>query len=149
MTIRSLTLTAVVVALVAAVAPAAHAAGTRTVAEGGLTLARHAVVVSSSLPHCRNEDGSGRRQALPCTWNIGNRQDGNGIGAAYWIGRHHATHYVWATDPTAGHPARTWVDPWWADWTETSTRCWMREGARGTVIGCPDGSRLHLPPTGA
>ena len=149
MKIRSFTLAAVIVALVAAMAPCAHAAKSRTVAGGGLTLAPHAVVVSSSLPHCRQEDGSGKRQAFPCSWNIGPDQDGNGIGAAYWIGRNHATHYVWSTDPTAGHPARAWVDSWWADWTDTSTRCWVREGARETVIGCPDGSRLHLPPTGA
>jgi len=64
-----------------------------------LVVGPHGVVRMSHLPHCRYEDGSGTASA--CTWNVGHRIDGNGIGAAYWIGngnRDH-THYVWSGSP--------------------------------------------------
>lgn len=88
-----LTALAATAALVAT-APVAHAT------PQGLDITKHGVVVSSSLPHCKFEDGSGGPR--PCTWNIGHRADGNGIGLAYWIGKHGHTHYVWATSPRTG-----------------------------------------------
>lgn len=50
------------------------------------------VVAHTTLPHCREEDGSAQRSR--CTWNIGSRVDGNGIGRAFWVDRHDHIHYV-------------------------------------------------------
>lgn len=73
----------------------------------GLQVNRHRVVLGSSLAHCHYEDGSGGPR--PCTWNVGQPVDGNGIGLAYWVGRHFHVHYVWAHSPVQGHPANHWL----------------------------------------
>jgi hypothetical protein len=65
----------------------------------GVTLDRHAVVVSSRLPSCRVEDAS--RGPVPCTWNV-NGNDGNGRGLAFVATDRETFRYVWASDPTSG-----------------------------------------------
>jgi len=43
----------------------------------------------STLPQCRNEDGSGQRSA--CSWNFGMPRS---WGKVYWVDYHNRTHYV-------------------------------------------------------
>lgn len=78
----------------------------------GIETTHHGVVISSTLPHCVNEDGSGEhRHGAPCTWNIGST-DGNGRGLAYVIEGQHADRffdYVWINRPTA-QPGWVWDD---------------------------------------
>lgn len=73
--------------------------------DGGYRLetSRHGVVKFSDFPHCANEDGSG--STLPCTWNVGSPDDGNGQGLAFIVVRvlgHKEFDYVWPTSPV-GH----------------------------------------------
>jgi hypothetical protein len=115
----------------------------------------HGVVVMSRMPHCRNEDGSGTASA--CTWNIGNRIDGNGRGLAFWNDRHDRSHYVWDRSPlrrnrtlTEGPahpriPQHTWH---WATSADRNARnlnrtCIVRDDttvATGLVAWCPNGN---------
>ena len=86
--------------------PTAHAT------PDGLDLTSHSVVRSSTLPHCIGETNEGDAQhpdgaPQPCTWNVGQQTDGNGIGLAYWIGVHNRYHYVWASSPK--RPGNQWV----------------------------------------
>ena len=57
------------------------------------------VVRHASLPHCRFEDGSGGPR--PCTWNVGRRVDGNGVGLAFKVRRDMTARYVWPRSPVA------------------------------------------------
>jgi hypothetical protein len=107
----------------------------------------------STLPHCRNEDGSGQRSA--CTWNVGPRQDGNGRGLAYWLDRRDRTHYVWDHSPirrdgtlSEGH-IRTGQRTWhWATSADRKARgvtrvCIARDDttvASGLIAWCPSGN---------
>lgn len=69
----------------------------------GIETTSHGVVVSSTLPHCANEDGSGYDQTFPCTWNVGSPKDGNGRGLAYVLTNdydyRHSIDFVWAYSP--------------------------------------------------
>ena len=87
-----------------------RSAGAQACREAGWTVLPRLVVSPrgwvhmSTLPHCRNEDGSGQRSA--CTWNLGPGIDGNGIGRILWIDRADRVHYVrgWAhTTEGEGH----------------------------------------------
>ena len=106
------------------------------------------VVRHSSLPHCRYEDGSGGPR--PCTWNVGRRVDGNGIGLAYKVRRDLTARYVWPRSPA--------VDGWrWVTDTEArrlaqratrasgrSVTAWRRCVVRPhdtRRVKCPDGVR--------
>ena len=114
-------------------------------------LSPRGVVLHSSLPHCRFEDGSGGRR--PCTWNVGPRVDGNGIGLAYKVRRDMSVRYVWAASPA--------VDEWrWVGRSlayrllghftspgeRRSVTQWQRCVVRrdGTMrVKCPDGARYR------
>jgi len=103
-----------------------------------LVVGPHGVVHMSRLPHCRSEDSSG---GTACSWNIGSRIDGNGIGLAYWLDRNDRTHYVWDRNPlrTGWH---------WANRNDRTARdldrtCIVRNGttvASGLVARCPSGN---------
>jgi hypothetical protein len=108
-----------------------------------------AVVRHSSLPHCRFEDGSGGPR--PCTWNVGPRVDGNGIGLAYKVRRDMSARYVWPRSPavdgwrwvTVGEAHRLAVRATWLSGRRSVTawqRCVVRPGHTGRVR-CPDGVR--------
>lgn len=119
----------------------------------GLDVSRHALVLHSVLPHCAVENGSTTGlPTVPCTWNVGPGQDGDGTGAAYWVGRQYAVHYVWPNDPRINHPGRHWVTRELADAlaegsgphadTRSWERCWFT--AKGPerlliTVGCPNG----------
>jgi hypothetical protein len=130
---------------------APHSAGAQDCRNAGWTIRKrlvvnpHGVVRMSTLPHCLEEDGSGQRSA--CTWNVGPRQDGNGIGLAYWLDRHDRTHYVWNSAP---HRVRwQWVTARQAhNMASTGHRaarywrtCQVHFGTRTTKVACPDGFR--------
>jgi hypothetical protein len=70
---------------------------------GRFVISPRAIVAHESLPHCRYEDGSG--QASACTWNLGPRIDGNGVGLAYIVRRDDTARYVWPSNPR--------VDSWY------------------------------------
>lgn len=112
-------------------------------------LSPRAVVLHSSLPHCTDEDGG--RGPRPCTWNVGRRIDGNGIGLAYKVRRDMTVRHVWAESPAvngwrwvgerrarrlAGHFTRPAQRRSLAAWQ----RCVIRHGGT-TWVKCPDGRR--------
>jgi len=107
-----------------------------------LVVGPHGVVRRASLPHCTHEDGSGR-QALPCTWNIGSRTDGNGRGLSFWVDRRHHGHYVWDESPRT----RTWRWVWpgladalaEGDGAYATTRRWEACVVRADRVRCADG----------
>jgi len=120
-----------------------HSAGAQDCREAGWTIrprlvvSPRGVVQMSTLPHCREEDGSGQRSA--CTWNIGHRIDGNGEGLRYWLDRHDRTHYVWGyRNPMRyGWHWATLEDQEAVDLIRT---CLVRNGttvASGLVARCP------------
>lgn len=109
------------------------------------------VVLRSSLPHCRYEDGSGGPR--PCTWNIGRRIDGNGIGLAYKVRRDMTVRYVWPESPAvrgwrwvgqrqARRLARQFTRPAQRRSLDAWQRCVLRHGAT-TRVKCLDGDRYR------
>jgi hypothetical protein len=97
----------------------------------GLVLTSHAVVVSSTLPTCFYEDGSGGPR--PCTWNVGPQyQPADGL--QYWVSGtplNLEAHYVWNRSPMVNHPERFW--------SPTQAKCWLDSG---TGVGrCANGDR--------
>jgi hypothetical protein len=115
----------------------------------------HGVVVMSRMPHCKNEDGSGTASA--CTWNIGNRTDGNGIGLAFWNDRHDRSHYVWDGSPLRRNgtlsegPQHTGIRQHTWHWATAADRkatgvtrhCIARDDstvATGLIAWCPSGN---------
>ncbi len=120
--------------------------------EHGWTLMRrlavnpHGVVKGSGLPHCEQEDGSGRDTAR-CIWNGG--RDGNGYGLSYWIDVHDRTHYVWMSGISKfsrDHGMR-WVDRELGDALaeggspHADTRDWRKCAVHvgpTTTVWCPD-----------
>lgn len=120
----------------------------------GFTLTHHGVLVSSTLPHCEQEDGSGPGP-LPCSWNFEPQSspDGNGRGLAYWIGTQRVIHYVWRHDPTnrptPNHPQWRWLTSAQADafaeggypantpWAKCVQ--WHTNGYRTGGLFCPNG----------
>ena len=110
------------------------------------------VVLHSTLPHCRHEDGSGGRR--PCTWNVGRRTDGNGGGLAYKVRRDMSVRYVWATRPTvagwrwvslreARRLAREVTGPRERRSVRGWQRCVIRHGTL-TWVKCADGQVHRL-----
>lgn len=98
----------------------------------GIETTAHGVVLSSTLVHCTLEDGTGP-QELPCTWNVGTPQDGNGKGLSY-IFTGHGVDYVWNSSP-AKHG--------W-HWSRVDNDCVVRaghykcaNGDRGVNTGIP------------
>jgi hypothetical protein len=140
------------VATLATLATVTPADAATTVAGGRVTIGRHGVVLSSSLPHCASEDGSGG--ATPCTWNVGARKDGNGSGVAYIVtGAPHHQHfrYVWGHRPVASfRVGYRWVGTGLADaLTESGlpgatsrdwAQCLVHYGDT-TYVKCADGFR--------
>jgi hypothetical protein len=112
-------------------------------------LSPRGVVLHSSLPHCRSEDGSGGRR--PCTWNVGRRVDGNGVGLAYKVRRNMTARYVWAESPIvagwrwvgerqAHRLARHFTRPSQRRSVTAWQRCVVRH-AGTTWVKCSDGTR--------
>ena len=112
-------------------------------------LSPRGVVLHSSLPHCRFEDGSGGRR--PCTWNVGPRTDGNGVGLAYKVRPDMTVRYVWDVSPAVN--AWRWVSERQARRLQSrftrpaerrSVSAWQRCVIRHestTRVKCPDGAR--------
>lgn len=130
-----------------------------------LVVTDRGIVMYSTLPHCRQEDGSGQRNQR-CTWNIGPTIDGDGRGLAYWFGhatqpipgpirgRDRVAHYVWRDDPTSTN-RWNWVSHRLADalaegsGRHASTRPWERCVTRPTGgdhrwVKCPNGDRMEV-----
>lgn len=140
-----------VVALGLADAVALSAAEAHGIHTPRLTVSRHGVVQHTSLPHCAVEDGG---PDLPCTWNVGPVQDGNGGGLSYWVGRDQRVHYVWNLLPTVNR--WRWVSRQLADALAegdrpmADTRPWERCVTKTVPFGhtrhrwvkCPDGLQL-------
>lgn len=112
-------------------------------------LSPRGVVLHSSLPHCTHEDGSGGPR--PCTWNVGRRVDGNGIGLAYKVRRDMTVRYVWPEPPavngwrwvgerTARRLARLLTRPSERRSTIAWQRCVTRHHGTTTRVRCPDGA---------
>jgi hypothetical protein len=115
---------------------------------GRYVISPRAIVAHESLPHCRYEDGSGQRSA--CTWNLGPRIDGNGIGLAYVVRRDDTARYVWRISPRVD--AWYWVTrsaaltahlrhdyPRRTSWRECVGRTRFVSG--DFVVKCPNGFR--------
>lgn len=122
---HTLSRSAAALALSVALVPAmAHAASADVV---GIETTAHGVVLSSTLPHCTEEDGG---PIVPCTWNVGPGVDGNGRGLAYVVLDHSGTDrsfdYVWPSDPRR--------NGW--HWSRTDADCIARVGH----YRCPDGA---------
>lgn len=107
----------------------------------GLQVNRHRVVLGSSLAHCHYEDGSGGPR--PCTWNVGQPVDGNGIGLAYWVGRRAHVHYVWAHSPVASG-RWAWVNRHGARTYHVTIHCAVRVAGHHPAIKCPNGRRFAI-----
>lgn len=114
-------------------------------------LSPRGVVLHSSLPHCAYEDGSGGRR--PCTWNVGRRVDGNGIGLAYKVRRDMSVRYVWPTSPAVDgwrwvseRQARRLAGRFIRPAERRSVAAWQRCVLRhdGTRARCADGARYRL-----
>lgn len=115
-------------------------------------LSPRGVVLHSSLPHCRFEDGSGGRR--PCTWNVGPRTDGNGVGLAYKVRPDMTVRYVWDASPAVDgwrwvseRRARRLVSRITRPAQQRSVTAWQRCVIRRdatTRVKCPDGGRYVL-----
>jgi len=90
----------IIIGALALLATATGVVITESPARAGVEIitTRHAVYVSSDLPPCTYEDGSGG--PLPCIW-LGDTM-GNGRGLSYWVDRQHTPHWFWATSPRRG-----------------------------------------------
>jgi len=113
-----------------------------------LIVGPHGVVRMHRLPHCAFDEA----QEQPCTWNIGRRIDGNGIGLSFWSA-HGNLHYVWPNNPVRSNvgPRIHWVRQPLADALaegDQPGRRWERcvtNGRHAAVItvACPDGYTQH------
>jgi hypothetical protein len=116
---------------------------------GRYVISPRAIVAAERLPHCRYEDGSGQRSA--CTWNLGPRTDGNGLGLAYVVRRDDTARYVWPANPARGDwqwispEMRRTLDRWFGQHDERHDVRW-REGVirNGDTawVKFPNGVRL-------
>jgi hypothetical protein len=112
-----------------------------------LVIGPRGVVRFTSLPHCRVEDAS--NGPVPCTWNVGPRVDGNGVGLSFVAFDREAYRYVWPASPRVG--SWYWVTrsalanhlrvnyPNRSAWSECVARTRFADGA--VTVRCPDGWR--------